>query len=619
MRLISAETLQLVDFSSQRQVRYAILSHRWEDEELTYDAIHNRTAHGRGLYKLRGACNEALRFGCQWLWLDTCCIDKSDPSELTEAINSMYRWYKEAHVCIVYLHDCHHRGQFPQLDHCEWFTRGWTLQELIAPSHVAFFDNAWRYIGTKAELCDTIAQITQIQVPVLKGADPLRYSIAQRFCWAAKRETTKVEDRAYCLFGLFDVSMPMLYGEGERAFQRLQEEIMKYSNDQTIFGWSSQFPAVGYSGLMAHSPACFANCDSLIQWREPEAEMIMSGSTVQGFSMTNLGLSINLRTIPYAMHVYLAILYCTSTKHRGVQYGILLRRLAENGQYRRILLDGTAVVSLDYRDFHRSKSLKNRPLLVRQLQLGQPLQQNYGFWVRRLSLPGFDGLPRAKMYSRDGDIIRHKGVSVALIPNGQCGTACVIHTRPRDSNTPWWRVEYIVLGFSHEFEPCFMLGSTRSVQKFPFIRKVVFEDDRSRPEQEFSNSWLSSDRGSGIRRDEFRSSGCYISKFRGGRVRECTVDFLNVRLFCELVYTPRGLDGLHQTPYTVWAIDVESLEGPSPQIMADRDAMKKGANSLTKTVSRDLPRGIRQVMLGTLGIEALGLDALGLDALADLV
>src|SRR4051794_38034290 len=193
MRLINAETLQLVEFRGRPTPRYAIVSHRWEDGEVTYEAMRfDDASHMRGYYKLEGACRKALQYGCQWVWLDTCCIDKSSSAELTEAINSMYRWYKEAYICLVYLHDCQFRGEYQSLSFCEWFTRGWTLQELIAPANVVFFDCGWHLIGTKTEMCELIAQITQIDIVVLRGADPAMFSIAQRFSWAAKRETTQV-------------------------------------------------------------------------------------------------------------------------------------------------------------------------------------------------------------------------------------------------------------------------------------------------------------------------------------------------------------------------------------------------------------------------------------------
>ena len=162
---------------------------------------------------------------------DLCCIDKTSSAELSEAINSMYRWYQESGVCYAYLADVPPNA----FSKSRWFTRGWTLQELIAPSTVIFLDQKWQEIGTKSSLQRVISEITGIPTDILLGGDLEDASIAQRMSWASKRETTRVEDAAYCLMGIFSIHMPMLYGEGERAFIRLQEEIMRVSDDHSLF------------------------------------------------------------------------------------------------------------------------------------------------------------------------------------------------------------------------------------------------------------------------------------------------------------------------------------------------------------------------------------------------
>ena len=133
-----------------------------------------------------------------------------------------------------------------------------TLQELIAPSSLIFFNDCWEEVGTKITLQSVISRITEIQLEVLSGGtSPSNFSIAQRMSWAAHRETTRVEDVAYCLMGLFGVNMPMLYGEGDRAFIRLQEEIMRISDDDSIFAWKAPFGMGSDGGLLAHSPSAF--------------------------------------------------------------------------------------------------------------------------------------------------------------------------------------------------------------------------------------------------------------------------------------------------------------------------------------------------------------------------
>ena len=150
--------------------------------------------------------------------VDTCCIDKSSSAELTESINSMYRWYQEAAICYAYLFDVQ-SGDMSSLSRSAWLTRGWTLQELIAPARVEFYSSTWDNLRTKASLKKEISAVTGIDVEVLEGADPDRFSVTKRMSWASKRTTTRVEDRAYSLLGLFGVNMPMLYGEGASIAQ----------------------------------------------------------------------------------------------------------------------------------------------------------------------------------------------------------------------------------------------------------------------------------------------------------------------------------------------------------------------------------------------------------------
>lgn len=172
---------------------------------------------------------------------DRCCINKNSSAELSEAINSMFSWYKNAQVCYAYLSDVGIVTSLQQkqtdIKKSRWFTRGWTLQELLAPSSVVFFSNDWQSLGTKAELSDLLSDITDIDVDILRGLDLGFASVAQKMSWASARHTTRVEDVAYCLLGIFNVNMPLLYGEGNKAFHRLQEEILKGSNDLSLFAW----------------------------------------------------------------------------------------------------------------------------------------------------------------------------------------------------------------------------------------------------------------------------------------------------------------------------------------------------------------------------------------------
>ncbi|KAK1545681.1 HET domain-containing protein [Colletotrichum paranaense] len=245
MRLLNVGTRKLQEFFV-KVPRYVILSHTWGDDEVTFQDL-DRPDHTRkrGYVKIDGLCCLAARMGFQWVWVDTCCIDKTSSAELSEAINSMYRWYEDSQICYVYLEDVE-TGDDPssfdsQFSNSRWFTRGWTLQELLAPRIVVFFDAAWKELGTRSSLAPKVEPITSIPAKFLEKnnvSSAIRSAkIAMRMSWAARRQTTRVEDRAYSLLGIFDINMPLLYGEGERAFERLQIEIMKQSSDDSILAW----------------------------------------------------------------------------------------------------------------------------------------------------------------------------------------------------------------------------------------------------------------------------------------------------------------------------------------------------------------------------------------------
>jgi Heterokaryon incompatibility protein (HET) len=216
--------------------QYAILSHRWGPEEVTFEDLKNGTAQTKAGYRKLEFCGEqADRDGLVYFWIDTCCIDKKNNTELSEAINSMFKWYKNATECYVYLPDVSINGNINDQSPNEWesafkksiwFTRGWTLQELIAPKSVQFFSQDGKLLGDKRLLEQQIHQITRITIEALQGKPLAQFSIPDRLSWTERRETTVEEDAAYCLLGIFDIHMPLLYGEGrKKAMARLQREI----------------------------------------------------------------------------------------------------------------------------------------------------------------------------------------------------------------------------------------------------------------------------------------------------------------------------------------------------------------------------------------------------------
>ena len=192
--------------------------------------------------KIRMACAVARAGGYRYLWIDSCCIDKASSSELSEAINCMYAWYAGADVCYAYLADVASvntpRSKWSSFGRSRWFKRGWTLQELIAPNDVLFLSKDWEFIGSKHGLAEVLEKITGVNKEALRHEMALdEFSVAQRLSWASRRKTDRPEDQAYSLMGIFGIHMPTLYGEGEGAFRRLQEEIMRRTPDQSLFAW----------------------------------------------------------------------------------------------------------------------------------------------------------------------------------------------------------------------------------------------------------------------------------------------------------------------------------------------------------------------------------------------
>jgi hypothetical protein len=351
MHLLNVNTLRLETFFGAQIPEYAILSHTWGAHEVTFADIQNiqgpttQTLRLAGFDKIRKTCVQAKADNYQYVWIDTCCIDKSSSAELTEAINSMFQWYKSSEVCYAYLSDvstAEMRETFPR---SRWFSRGWTLQELLAPGHVIFYDGEWHALGTKDDHATWIADITGIDVHILinHGISGIfsknslgEFCVAKRMSWASHRETTRMEDMAYRLLGLFGVNMPLLYGEGDRAFIRLQEEIIKSYDDDSILAWGLDTETWNSSGsvpeslglwmrinpflpnILASSPKDFKNC-RILEYAE---------ASKTPFMMTNLGLQIELPLVPmcfsdlsYIPPGWVGLLSCsagTSSKFVGI-------------------------------------------------------------------------------------------------------------------------------------------------------------------------------------------------------------------------------------------------------------------------------------------------------------
>ncbi|CAI6226296.1 unnamed protein product [Periconia digitata] len=330
MRLLDSKTLRFEVFEDALIPRYAILSHTWGDGEVLLQEMEKNAATNKaGYHKILQGAALALKDGISHIWVDTCCIDKSSSAELSEAINSMYQWYQKAEVCYAYLSDVSGTtdnifgaSTLSEFEESRWFTRGWTLQELLAPNQLLFFDKNWQCIGSRSDLEEHVTRITSIDSAALGGKELCSFTVAQRMCWASNRTTTRVEDLAYCLLGIFDVNMPLLYGEGQKSFIRLQEEIMKSTEDQTLFAWKDpDLPPSFSTGLLARNPGCFVDSGS---FSSPEVWRRSVPS-----ELTSKGIYTNLFLISSGTaDIYRACLSCTVNPLSNDSPAIHLRRIS---------------------------------------------------------------------------------------------------------------------------------------------------------------------------------------------------------------------------------------------------------------------------------------------------
>jgi len=217
---------------------------------------------GQGYEKILQSSDLARTRGHEYIWIDTCCIDKRSSAELSESINSMWNWYSKAKECYAYLADVMSLDPLKPLNATpkrpsEWFSRGWTLQELLAPRVVIFLNHHWSVIGQKLDrlILEEVSRITLVPVACLESPFMLHTAcVAQKLSWASRRSTSRREDIAYCLLGLVGINMPLLYGEGDKAFIRLQQEIIRQTDDESVFAWRQPYASKTYmSGLLASS------------------------------------------------------------------------------------------------------------------------------------------------------------------------------------------------------------------------------------------------------------------------------------------------------------------------------------------------------------------------------
>ena len=360
MRLLHAKTLTFEDFLGSNIPVYAIVSHRWGETELSYQSfLRDKEQYVRGHLESYGwakivkAAELALQWGLQWVWLDMICINKESSAELTEAINSMYDWYRYASTCFVFLPDVEYDEAWdreesstlaftaevdttilPAVDHrwahdrpglrilqpivhkpvpmyeqefieSTWFGRSWTLQELLAPGSVVFFNSKFQSIGTRNTLAPLIKKATKIPLKFLEdsnGSRPLvtEACVAERMRWASHRDATRTEDKAYSMLGLFQVNLPLLYGEGNRAFRRLQIEILKETHDESLLAWMSELALIPGLPSTANSPVLSRSTNMFLHARAAVCPFIQR----KHYEVTNMGLRFTLPVSPSSENTF---------------------------------------------------------------------------------------------------------------------------------------------------------------------------------------------------------------------------------------------------------------------------------------------------------------------------
>jgi len=365
------------------EISYAILSHRWLPKELTFqdmvgtkeecmggggaeDQIKMWRDHmlqhvkdvDEAVDKVFQFCKVAWGYDCKYVWFDTGCINKDSSAELEESIRSMFKWYRGSEICIAYLRDT---SSAFTMRKDPWFTRGWTLQELLAPKKIKIFGHGWqqitdepndRNVDSGVPLWKNISKITAIPVNELCSFTPGIHNVRQRMEWAYRRETTRIEDMAYCLIGIFDIALSIAYGEGNMAFHRLQLEIMQRSDDKSLFVWEGAPSA--YNSMFAGGPECFVPTKSIDPAEEAEEVSSFANET---HTLTNRGLRIRLPIYeapealqeiapPLPDELLSAPLRIAILRHidKSTSLAALLRRRCNNYQHERIATDSILTI-----------------------------------------------------------------------------------------------------------------------------------------------------------------------------------------------------------------------------------------------------------------------------------
>ncbi|KAH6704109.1 NACHT domain-containing protein, partial [Leptodontidium sp. MPI-SDFR-AT-0119] len=341
--------LSLTEFDESDSPEYAILSHTWEQDnskEVTYAEVISGTGHDKeGFKKIKFCGEQARQDSLSYFWVDTCCINKQNKAELRHSINSMFRWYRNASRCYVYLSDVstrkrkasdllsEHTWELSFRD-SRWFTRGWTLQELLAPASVEFFSFEGKRLGDKSSLQTQICKATNISPSALQAKSLSQFHIDERMQWIEHRETGKEEDKAYSLLGIFGVSMVPAYGEGvAKAFDRLWNrfrEIQKCMQDlrPTDPRLDKQRIEATKGGLLQEAYRWVIETSDFQQWCTNQHHRLLwiKGDPGKGKTMLLCGIADELQN-SLAKSALLSYFFCQATDSRINRATAVLRGL----------------------------------------------------------------------------------------------------------------------------------------------------------------------------------------------------------------------------------------------------------------------------------------------------
>ena len=462
MYLINVRSLELEEFGDETQVQYAVLSHRWQAGELIFEDTVRKQGH-RYLpvdqipEKVQRCCRQAANDGLSYVWIDTCCINKTDASQHEEAINSMFSYYQNAEVCYSYHFDV--PGVF--LTKSELFKRGWTLQELLAPRKLVLFDRDWNKLGERLGLADQISNTTGIPSHVLRDAfvpnADTRLLAAETISWAQGRSTGRAADKAYSLLGLLDINMPMLYGLRERAFLKLQEAILLEHDDYSVFAWNGVRP--GNPSLLADSPDCF-------QTGVFGQALINTNRVRRDRNVTSDGVTLDINLAPWQSRVYVAYLDIElAEEEEDRALGIFVKQIDYNDRFARIPAEMAGLSDcMDLMGFDpdRRDSVRTRKITVvnrlKDFELEAYRCEDISAFtihqaIRGPALQGKLDYYQDK-YNKERTTLGELPITLTHRHSGDGLTAKVRFTPPLGpGSSSSTRIYALALGFDHDFRP----------------------------------------------------------------------------------------------------------------------------------------------------------------------